>query len=123
LLSAAILNCRAEHDIFESKQATTEESTTFALQTMTGAYTNKRRSVRVLFPVRIVVSGTNPQTGVSFRALGTTLVVNKHGALIQTVEGLPEGMGISVTVPSRNQSARARIVWTDGTVEGKYGID
>lgn len=107
----------------EQEHTTIEESTTLPAQTMAWARTNERRSARVLFSVRIVVSGTNPKTGIPFQAPGNTLVVNQHGALIRTVEGLSEGMRIIVTVPSRNQSARARVVWTNSSVEGKYGIE
>jgi hypothetical protein len=89
---------------------------------MAWARKNTRRSSRVLFSVRIVVSGTNPETGLFLEAPGNTLVVNQHGALIRTIEGLCQGMEIIVAVPSRHQSARARIVWTN-LVEGKYGIE
>lgn len=110
-------------DSEEQKQAKIDESTALPAQTVAWARTHRRRSARVLFSVRIVISGTNPETGVCFEAPGNTLVVNKHGALIQTIEGLSQGMQIIVTVPSVKQSAQARVVWANSTAEGRYGIE
>ena len=107
----------------EQERAAADESAPFLAETVAWARANERRSSRVLLSVRIVISGTNPKTGIFFEAPGSTLVVNKHGALIRTLEGLRQGMRIIVTVPSRNQSVRARVVWTNSTVEGKYGIE
>ena len=103
--------------------ATIDENTSLPAQSMAWAHANQRRSSRLLLSVRIVVSGANRENGISFEASGNTLVVNKHGALIRTIEGLSQGMKILVTVPSRNQSVRARVVWSNPALEGKYGIE
>jgi hypothetical protein len=104
-------------------QPAIDESGIFPSEPMAWARANERRSSRLLLSVRIVVSGTNPENGKDFEVAGKTLVVNKHGALIQTMGGLKRGMAILVTVPSRDQSAWAHIVWANPADEGKYGIE
>lgn len=82
-----------------------------------------RRSSRIPLVIQIVVAGIHPETGVLFQAVGKTLVVNKHGALISTIPGLPSGMRLSVTVSTSGKSAWARVVWDCARSEGRYGIE
>jgi len=82
-----------------------------------------RRSSRISLVIRIVIAGILPETGALFQAVGETLVVNKHGALIRTVPGLKAGMRLCITVPSSGKSDGARIVWDSPQSEGRYGIE
>jgi hypothetical protein len=82
-----------------------------------------RRSSRIPLVIRIVVAGIHPETGVLFQAVGETLVVNKHGALIRTITGLQSGMRLCITVATSGKSAWARVVWDSPRSEGRYGIE
>ena len=82
-----------------------------------------RRSSRITLVIPIVVAGIHPQTGIYFQAIGKTLVVNKHGALISTIPGLRAGMRLCITVASNGKSAAARVVWDSPQSEGRYGIE
>ena len=84
--------------------------------------TDARRSSRIPLSLRIGVSGVHPQSGVRFEATGLTLGVNKHGALIRTIPGLPAGMILRITVTGTSRSANARIIWDVPQSEGRYGI-
>jgi len=82
-----------------------------------------RRSPRILLVIQIVVAGIHPETGIYFQAVGETLVVNKHGALIRTIPGLKSGMRLCITVTTSGKSAAARVVWDSPQSEGRYGIE
>jgi hypothetical protein len=82
-----------------------------------------RRSSRIPLVIRIVVAGISSETGIYFQAIGKTLVVNKHGALISTIPGLRAGMRLCITVVSNGKSAAARVVWDSPQSEGRYGIE
>lgn len=85
-------------------------------------FTN-RRSSRIPLEIRIVVAGIHPETGACFQAVGKTLIVNKHGALISTIPGLQSGMRLSITVAASGKSAGARVAWDGARPEGRYGIE
>ena len=62
------------------------------------------RSSRVPLVIQILGAGIHTETGVSVQAVGETLVVNRHGALIGTIPGLMSGMRLSLdNVPSRSK--------------------
>jgi hypothetical protein len=82
-----------------------------------------RRSSRIPLVIRIVVAGIHPETRLYFQAVGNTLVVNRHGALISTIPGLQSGMWLCITVATSGKSARARVVWDIPQSEGRYGIE
>jgi hypothetical protein len=84
---------------------------------------DNRRSSRIPLVIRIVVAGIHPDTGVCFQAIGKTLVVNKHGALINTIPGLQSGMRLCITVATTGKSAGAHVVWDTPGSEGRYGIE
>ena len=50
------------------------------------------------------------------------MVVNKHGALIQTEAGLRLGMQVIVIVVRTREFATAQVVWSSPQFEGQYGI-
>ena len=82
-----------------------------------------RRSSRIPLVIRIVVAGIHPETRLYFQAVGNTLVVNRHGALISTIPGLQSGMRLNVTVVTNGKSVRARVIWDSARSEGRYGIE
>jgi len=82
-----------------------------------------RRSSRVPLEIQILVAGIHPETGVRFQAVGNTLVVNKHGALISTIPGLKAGMRLCITVANNGRSVGAHVVWDERRCEGRYGIE
>ena len=73
--------------------------------------------------IQILVSGIHNETGIRFEAVGKTLVVNKHGALISTIPGLKAGMRLCITVANGGKSAWAKVVWDSAQSEGRYGIE
>ena len=82
-----------------------------------------RRSSRIPLVIPILVAGVHPETGVRFEALGKTLVVNQHGALISTISALMVGMRLCITVETSGKSVWARVVWDTAQNEGRYGIE
>jgi hypothetical protein len=82
----------------------------------------RRQSSRIDASVQLVVSGIFPNDGSSFTANGMTIVVNKHGALIQTEVGLRLGMQVAVIVVRTREAGTARVVWSSPQFEGHYGI-
>jgi hypothetical protein len=84
---------------------------------------NIRRSSRISLVIRILIAGIHPETGLRFQAMGQTLVVNKHGALISTIPGLQSGMRLCITVANSGKSAWARIIWDSARSEGRYGVE
>jgi hypothetical protein len=82
----------------------------------------RRRSSRIAVSTRLVVSGVFPNDGSSFTANGMTIVVNKHGALIQTEARLRLGMQVVVIVTRTREFETARVVWSSPQFEGHYGI-
>ena|ERR1035437_7765524 len=82
-----------------------------------------RRSSRIPLVIGIVVAGIHPETGAHFEAVGETLIVNKHGALISTIPGLQSGMRLYITVATNGKSVGARVVWDGARFEGRYGIE
>jgi hypothetical protein len=83
----------------------------------------ERRSPRIPLVIPITVSGVHPATGIPFKAFGKTLVVNQHGALINTISGLRSGVQLCITVESSGKSVGARVVWDAPQDEGRYGIE
>lgn len=81
-----------------------------------------RRSTRVLVNIPLVLSGVNSR-GERVEAAGETLVVNKHGAKIRTLEPLERGMKIQVTIPSRKLSRGAQVVWVDERDQTQAELD
>jgi hypothetical protein len=73
--------------------------------------------------IQIVVAGIQPETSRYFQAVGKTLVVNKHGALISTISGLQSGMRLCITVAASGKSVAARVVWDAAQSQGRYGIE
>jgi hypothetical protein len=82
-----------------------------------------RRSSRISREIQISISGIHPETGAHFQAVGKTLVVNKHGALISTIPGLKSGMQLCITVAASGKSAGAQVVWDGARGDGRYGIE
>ena len=82
-----------------------------------------RRSSRISLEIQILVSGIHNETGIRFEAVGRTLVVNKHGALISIIPGLTAGMRLCITVATGGKSAWAKVVWDSARSEGRYGIE
>lgn len=82
-----------------------------------------RRSSRISLEIQILVAGIHNETGVRFEAVGKTLVVNKHGALISTIPGLKAGMRLCITVANVGKSAWAKVVWDSARPDGRYGIE
>jgi hypothetical protein len=82
-----------------------------------------RRSSRVPLVIPISIAGIHPDTSVRFEALGKTLVVNRHGALISTISALMVGMRLCITVETSGKSVWARVVWDTAQNEGRYGIE
>jgi len=81
----------------------------------------QRRSSRVIIAVPIIVAGEDSSG--PFTASGETLVVNRQGARIKTGQRLVHGMEVEVTVPSRNLSQKARVVFVDEAHEGEYAVE
>lgn len=92
-------------------------------ESLTAPGIENRRSPRIPLSIQILVAGIDPQSGSPFEATGTTLVVNKHGALIRTIPGLQAGMSIRITIAADGKSAKARIVWDSPQSEGRYGVE
>ena len=82
-----------------------------------------RRSSRVPLVISLLIAGVHPKTGVRFEAMGKTLVVNRHGALISTISALMVGMRLCITVETSGKSVWARVVWDTAQNEGRYGIE
>ncbi len=78
-----------------------------------------RRSTRVPLKVVITVEG-----GAERRTCeGETIVVNLHGALIATANGLSSGMRISIHAYLTDKRAAARVVYIDPKNPLRCGIE
>ncbi len=69
-----------------------------------------RRSSRVPFASRVVISGQDTQ-GVAFRADGEIVEVSLHGARIRTAQTLRVGMKLRIFSPAKRRSCAATVVW------------
>jgi len=81
----------------------------------------QRRSSRVIIAVPIIIVGKDGSG--PFTASGETLVVNRESARIKTEQQLLLGMEVEITVPSRNLSRKARVVFVDEAHEGEYAVE
>lgn len=70
----------------------------------------RRRSQRVMIPIRIIASGTDAN-GAQFREAAHTIEISRYGALIAFRERPPWGSEVVIENPVRCRSARARVVW------------
>ena len=77
-----------------------------------------RRSTRVPLKVVIAVEGN----GGTQTCDGETIVINLHGALISTTEGLSAGIRISIHVYVTDKRAAGRVVYVDPTNPVRCGI-
>jgi hypothetical protein len=81
-----------------------------------------RRSSRVSFGTRIVISGTDSQD-ISFRTDGEIINVSFHGARIRTNFPLIPEMQVRILLSSRMRSCMARVVWVHGSAPNEFGIE
>lgn len=78
---------------------------------------NQRRSTRVEVVVPVFISGRDA-TGQSFRDETRTMIVNLHGARIQTQRELMVGMQVTVESPRTGSVVKAICVQTNESVPG-----
>jgi PilZ domain len=78
-----------------------------------------RRSTRVPLKVVIAVEGDAETRTCD----GETIVINLHGALISTTDGLSAGMRISIHVYVTDKRAAARVVYVDPNNPLHCGIE
>jgi hypothetical protein len=83
----------------------------------------RRRSSRIAVSIKLIVSGVFSDDGRSFAVDGLTLVVNRHGALIETEVGLCLGMQVAIIVVRTREVGTARVVWSSPQFEGHYGVE
>jgi len=70
-----------------------------------------RRSTRV--PMRVPVRLAIQEAGNAKTLSAWTLVLNKHGARIESKQSLQVGQEVTVTVPATGKSEVGRVVWRD----------
>src|SRR5438105_12269340 len=79
--------------------------------------TNLRRSTRVAIRVRIEVDATG------FACEGETIVVNLHGALVNTSSVLELGTRVTIHVQLTGKSAPARVVYANQKHASHFGTE
>jgi hypothetical protein len=78
-----------------------------------------RRSTRVPLKVVIAIEGD----GGTQTCDGETIVINLHGALIASAQGLSAGMRVSIHVYVTDKRAAGRVVYIDPTNPLQCGIE
>jgi hypothetical protein len=84
--------------------------------------TRQRRSARIDFRSRVVVSGFG-SNGKPFRTEAETVQVSLYGARIRCAGPLEIGMEVRLAMPARNQARIARVVWERITGEAEFGVE
>ena len=74
--------------------------------------TELRRSARLIISIRIVIRGKD-RKGKTFTEKTQTLVVNQHGALLETSHEFEKGNVMSIENPVLGKTANARVVLVD----------
>ena len=82
----------------------------------------QRRSTRVLLRVSILLAGVDAEHE-GWQTRGVTLLVNKHGARVQTEQPLVVGMKLKVIVPATGVEQDARVVWHAKPGTNDYGLE
>lgn len=81
--------------------------------------TNRRRSTRVEFVTRVILSG-HDATGQSFREETETTTVNLHGARIRTTHKILIGMQVTIVNPQNGQAEKAVCVRVEEDDAARY---
>jgi len=91
----------------------------------TPSYSERRRSSRVHFKARVILSGQDAE-GFSFAEETETVSVSKHGALLRTSYNLNLGQELSVRTKEKDRVGQFQVVWLGeaGTSEeGMIGLE
>jgi hypothetical protein len=81
----------------------------------------QRRSTRV--PIQVLLQLQAAESGSTELCQGETVVVNLHGALIETKARLKPGMKVGVYVPMTDKSADATVVHFKTDSPFQFGIE
>jgi hypothetical protein len=91
----------------------------------TKSRSERRRSSRVPFKARVILSGKDAE-GFSFAEETDTVSVSKHGALLRTSYHLNLGQELSVRTKEKDRVGQLQVVWMGkaGTSEeGMIGLE
>ena len=87
----------------------------------TEPYPEKRRTSRLHFKVRVILSGKGAG-GFDFAEEAETTTISKHGAALRTSYHLALGQEISVRTKDTNRAAPFQVVWIGQEVAPNAGL-